>query len=100
MLRKFVDETGSDWDQWLPYLLFAYREVPQASTGFSPFELLYGYEVRGPLALLRETWEVEPKGEEPINVVSYVIQMREKLQKMSHLAESHGRCSTTSKGLV
>ncbi|XP_041840373.1 uncharacterized protein LOC121639280 [Melanotaenia boesemani] len=47
MLRKFVDDTGSDWDQWLPYLLFAYREVPQASTGFSPFELLYGHEVRG-----------------------------------------------------
>ncbi|XP_047229399.1 uncharacterized protein LOC124872988 [Girardinichthys multiradiatus] len=47
MLRQFVDETGSDWDQWLPYLLFAYREVPQASNGFSPFELLYGYESAG-----------------------------------------------------
>lgn len=44
MLRKFVD-TGSDWDRWLPYLLFAYREVPQAITGFSPFELLFGHEV-------------------------------------------------------
>lgn len=30
MLCKFVDETGSDWDQWLPYLLSAYREVPLA----------------------------------------------------------------------
>ncbi|KAM9757960.1 uncharacterized protein ACNS7B_005079 [Menidia menidia] len=59
MLRKFVDETGSDWDQWLPYLLFAYREVPQASTGFSPFELLYGHE------------------------------MRERLQKMTALAQQH-----------
>ncbi len=57
MLRKFVSETGRDWDQWLPYLLFAYREVPQASTGFSPFELLYGRDVRGPLALLQEMWE-------------------------------------------
>lgn len=37
MLRKFVCESGKDWDQWLPYLLFAYREVPQTSTGFSPF---------------------------------------------------------------
>lgn len=25
MLRKFVTDTGSDWDQWLPFLLFAYR---------------------------------------------------------------------------
>ncbi|XP_057693505.1 uncharacterized protein LOC130916648 [Corythoichthys intestinalis] len=46
MLRKFVNETGSDWDQWLPYILFAYREVPKASTGFSPFELLYGRDMR------------------------------------------------------
>ncbi|XP_035988756.1 uncharacterized protein LOC118561082 [Fundulus heteroclitus] len=88
MLRKFVNEAGSEWDQWLPYLLFAYREVPQASTGFSPFELLYGHEVRGPLALLRETWTGEQGGEEA-DVVSYVVQMREKLEKMSELAQQH-----------
>lgn len=36
MLRKAVDKEGKDWDKLLPYLLFAYREMPQASTGFSP----------------------------------------------------------------
>ncbi|XP_042247194.1 uncharacterized protein LOC121882816 [Thunnus maccoyii] len=56
MLQKFVADTGRDWDQWLPFL-FAYREVPQASTGFSPFELLYGWDVQGPLDLLLKTWE-------------------------------------------
>ena len=89
MLRKFVNETGSDWDQWLPYLLFAYREVPQASTGFSPFELLYGHEVRGPLALLRDTWGGDQGREGTINVISYVVQMREKLQRMGELAQIH-----------
>ena len=89
MLRKFVNETGSNWDQWLPYLLFAYREVPQSSTGFSPFELLYGREVRGPLTLLKELWEGGRGGEEPVEVVSYVLQMRERLEKMSALAEAH-----------
>lgn len=83
MLRKFVSETGSDWDYWLPYLLFAYREVPQSSTGYSPFELLYGRQVRGPLDVLKETWE----GDNPVeqaNILSYVIRMRE---KMDFLAE-------------
>ncbi|XP_037831815.1 uncharacterized protein LOC119617061 isoform X2 [Kryptolebias marmoratus] len=89
MLRKFVNETGTDWDQWLPYLLFAYREVPQASTGFSPFELLYGYEVRGPLSLLRETWEGDKERSQAVNVVSYVVQMRERLEKMAALAQAH-----------
>ncbi len=37
MLKKFVDESGRDWDIELPFILFAYREVPQCSTGFSPF---------------------------------------------------------------
>jgi len=39
MLRKVIDKDGRNWDQLLPYLLFSLREVPQASTGFSPFEL-------------------------------------------------------------
>ena len=35
MLRKTAIK-AKDWDKLLPYLLFSYREVPQASTGFSP----------------------------------------------------------------
>ncbi|XP_038133737.1 uncharacterized protein LOC119778540 [Cyprinodon tularosa] len=89
MLRKFVNDTGSDWDQWLPYLLFAYREVPQASTGFSPFELLYGHDVRGPLTLLRDAWEGDQSKEDPVNIISFVLHMRDKLQQMSELAQSH-----------
>ena len=42
MLRTFAATHGSDWDKMLPYLLFAYREVPQETTGFSLFELLHG----------------------------------------------------------
>lgn len=87
MLRKFVSQTGADWDQWLPFLLFAYREVPQASTGFSPFELLYGRQVRGPLDLLKDSWE-NPDPERD-NVAAYVIKMRERLQEMSMMAHDN-----------
>lgn len=34
MLRKFVSSTGADWDQWLPYLLFAYRECHRCQRDF------------------------------------------------------------------
>jgi hypothetical protein len=44
-LSKMAKSEGKDWDKLIPYVLFAYWEVPQVSTGFSPFELLYG---RGP----------------------------------------------------
>ena len=33
LLHKATVDIGNDWDTLLPYLLFAYREVPQASTG-------------------------------------------------------------------
>ncbi|KAL3967106.1 alpha-2-macroglobulin-like protein [Sarotherodon galilaeus] len=87
MLRKFVSDTGADWDQWLPYLLFAYGEVPQVSTGFSPFELLYGRQVRGPLDLLKDCWE-DPKAEGE-NIAAYVITMRERLEKMASLVQDN-----------
>uniref|UniRef100_A0A9J8BJ87 Gypsy retrotransposon integrase-like protein 1 n=1 Tax=Cyprinus carpio carpio TaxID=630221 RepID=A0A9J8BJ87_CYPCA len=88
MLRKFVSDSGADWDQWLPYLLFAYREVPQASTGYSPFELLYGREVRGPLDVLHESWEGDAS-QQQTNIVSYVLKMREKLDQLSTLAHDN-----------
>ncbi|XP_051794916.1 uncharacterized protein LOC127530951 [Acanthochromis polyacanthus] len=78
---------STDWDQWLPYLLFAYREVPQSSTGFSPFELLYGRQVRGPLDLLKDYWErTENEGD---NIIAYVLKMRERLEAMTALAQDN-----------
>lgn len=88
MLRKFVSANGKDWDRWLPYLLFAYREVPQASTGYSPFELLYGRQVRGPLDVLREAWE-KPKPSEPTSILGYVMRMRNKMEEISVLVHQN-----------
>ena len=83
MLRKTVMKEGLDWDKMLPYILFAYRKVPQASTGFSPFELLYGHQVRGPLDILKESWESNNKGEE--SVVSHILLVRDNLEQMKEL---------------
>lgn len=55
MLKKAIDVDGKNWDQLLPYVLFSVREVPQSSTGFSPFELLYGRRPRGMLDLAKES---------------------------------------------
>lgn len=87
MLRKTAIEEGNDWDRLIPYLLFAYREVPQSSTGFSPFELLFGRPVRGPLEVLKESCEADKKSNE--SVVWYVLSVREKLDKMAELVEEN-----------
>ena len=67
MLRKAATKEGRDWDKMIPFLLFTYREVPQSSTGFSPF----GKSVRGPLDVLQESWEAKANTKE--SVVSHVL---------------------------
>ena len=87
MLRKSAQEDGRDWDKLLPYVLFAYREAPQESTGFSPFELLYGRDIQGPLDVVKEEWETHPKSSE--SVVSHIMMMRERLEGMSTLVQEN-----------
>ena len=83
MLRKAAVGEGKDWDKLLPFVLFVYQEVPQASTGFSPFELVYGRQVRGPLDILKKTWKTSKRSTE--SVVSYILDVQEKLARMSEL---------------
>ncbi|CAM5097741.1 unnamed protein product [Natator depressus] len=47
MLQKFMGDDPRQWNKFLPAFLFAIGKVPQASTGFSPFELLYGRQPWG-----------------------------------------------------
>ena len=48
-LSMYVSTHQKDWDKHLPLVLFAYRVSPNATTGESPFYLLYGREPRLPL---------------------------------------------------
>lgn len=93
MLRKLANNDIRHWDKYIPFLLFAYREVPNSSTGFSPFELLFGRPVRGPLALVKETWnEKKPKN---TDVVNYVLNMRERMAQIKELVQENLRESQT-----
>ena len=84
MLRKVVVEDVKSWDRWLSFLLFAYREVPLASTGFLPLKLLH---VRGPLDIVKGAWEGSKSTKD--SVVSHVLGVLNKLSKMAALAAAH-----------
>ena len=85
MLKRMCQERPKDWDRYLPAVLFAYREVPQASTGFSPFELLYGRTVRGPMQVLKELW-TQPEETELQTTYQYVFDLRNKLEETCQIA--------------
>lgn len=86
VLKKFCLETGGDWDKELPYALFAIRSIPNDSVGLSPFQLIFGHCVRGPLDVVRELWE----GETPeVNVLDYFSDLQEKLNRARSFAQEN-----------
>ena len=90
MLWKVVSKEGRDWDRLIPYIVFAYREVPQASTGFSPFELVYGRDVRGPLEVLKEEWVEHRAGGDDIAQMN--LKMTQGRQKHG-MTRKHMKCN-------
>ncbi len=87
MLRKFCTETGRDWVEGLPLMMFAIRESVQESIGFSPAELVFGHTVRGPLRLLSE--QLLSQNSTPIPVLEYVTSVKERLHQACQLAQTH-----------
>ena len=87
MLKRLCNEQPQEWDRYLEPALFAYREVPQASLGFSPFELLFGRTVRGPMHILKQLWAKDVEEQEVRNSYQYVTELRERLDETCRLAQ-------------
>jgi len=41
-IATYVNQQQSDWDEYLPYITFAYNTSQQSTTQFEPFKLMYG----------------------------------------------------------
>ena len=67
-------------------LLFAAREAVQESLGFSPFELVFGHTVRGPLKLLKESWLAN---DPPDSLLDQVSSVRDRLVNATKLAQQN-----------
>ena len=85
-LRRLSAEQPKQWDRYLPALLYAYRSIPQESTGYSPFELLYGRKIKGPMELLHDYWVQEELDDDVKNVYRYVIDLKSRLEDTCRLA--------------
>ncbi|XP_076062514.1 uncharacterized protein LOC143037837 [Oratosquilla oratoria] len=91
MHRRLVSERPRDWDRYLSAFLFASRDTPQSSTGYSPFELVYGHRIRGPLTFLKECWTNEgpPIDKEKGDVHRYLLEMGHRLQATCRIAKEN-----------
>ena len=91
MIRSYCFDTEKDWDEGIHLLLFAVRESVQESLGFSPFELVFGHSVRGPLKLLKEKFL--SNDETPLNLLQYVSDFRNRLSRACEVARSNLKTS-------
>ena len=87
MLKRLCEKMPRSWDRYLDAALFAYREAPQESTGFSPFELLFGRTVRGPVQILKELWTKEFDVPDIKTSYQYVVELRERIEEGLALAQ-------------
>jgi len=90
MIRSLLDRFPDSWDTALPWVLFAYREVPVETLGCSPFELMFGHTVPGPLQLVKSAWLQETDlSSAKQNVVEFILNTRERLRHALDLASTH-----------
>ena len=80
IIKKIADEKLDVWDTYLPAALFAYREVPHATTGIAPAMMLFGRPLAGPLEALKKSWTDQQVDETVKTASKYVADLKEKLQ--------------------
>jgi len=86
LLKKVAAEKPANWHRYLGSLMFAVRDTPQDSTGFTPFELIYGHKVRTPMTLLKRIWTSEGEDPDMKTAYQYVIDLRERVEQTCDLA--------------
>ena len=84
MIRSYCFDTEKDWDEGIHLLLFADRKSVQESLGFSPFELVFGHTVRGPLKLLKEKFLSD--NDSSSNLLQYVSDFKNRLSNACEAA--------------
>lgn len=55
LLHSYCMQMDRDWEEGLSWLMLAFREVTQETTGFSSNDLVFGNTVQGPLNILYVT---------------------------------------------
>ena len=44
-LRKYTEQDNLSWPEWIPFVLLAFRTRIHSTTGFSPYDLMFGIKM-------------------------------------------------------
>ena len=97
-LKPYIGDNSTNWRKLLPWVAFQLRQLPCETTGFSAHELVYGRNFPDSLADLKDDLigGVDPHEKQiKTNVVSYINELRENVQKANQIARSNESTSRT-----
>jgi len=87
-LKPVAAERPKNWQRHQGPLMFAVCDTPQDSTGFTPFELLYGYRVHTPMTVLKRIWTGEKEDAKVKTAYQYVVDLHERIEETCELAKN------------
>lgn len=93
IVSKLAAEHPKQWHKEVKFAVWALREVSNATTGLSPWLMIFGRQMRGPCAILADLWTEEAT--EPLNLgrptVEYLLDLRQNIENAVHTAEDNAR---------
>ena len=95
-LKTLISKTAADhpkqWHHHLDFILWAVRESVNESLGVAPWTLVFSRLPRGPLSVLKESWEnaVDEPHRLGKSTVDYMRELLTKLHTAHSYAEQHG----------
>ena len=80
IIRKVAFDNTQEWDRYLHTTLYNIRSTPQETTGFTPFELVFGFPPSTLHSRIRDNWLGDNHcNEKPLH--QYVIDLRSRILK-------------------
>ncbi|CAG2207589.1 unnamed protein product [Mytilus edulis] len=76
MLSAYVNDNHDDWDEYLPYVMMAYRSAEHETTGYTPNYLMFGREVSTPLDIMYEM----PQAQKEVPTNKWAWKMKERME--------------------
>ena len=91
LVSKLAMDHPQQWHTYLPSVIWALREIPNATTGVAPWMLVMGHIPKGPLSILKESWADDL--DLPVSFgksnTQYLQDLHEKLSIAKEYALSH-----------
>ena len=91
MLHFAMREHGRAWHKAVPFLVWSMREVPNATTGVSPFVLQYGVQPKGVLSLVKDNWTGMENLPTIKPVAQYLTELKSHLETTREFASHHAQ---------